>query len=75
MRPAVERVRAFAGLGLDELGDDRETFRLGEALDGRALRFNPEARALLLFCGDTVVGNSGFHTNCIPPFALWMNTG
>jgi len=51
----------------------RELFGFGEPGDRRALRFDPEARALLLLCGDTIVGNSGFHTNCIPPFALCMN--
>ena len=42
----------------------------GEAGDGRALRFDPEARALLLLCGDTIVGNSAFpykrHTTVCP---------
>ena len=34
LRPAVERVGALAGLGLDELGDDREALGFGEARDG-----------------------------------------
>jgi hypothetical protein len=34
------------------------------------LGFNSEARAVLLLCRDTIVGNSPFHTNCIPPFAV-----
>ena len=38
-----------------------------------SLRLDPEARALLLPCGDTVVGNSAFHTKGIPPFAVCMN--
>jgi hypothetical protein len=70
--PPVDRVGALAGLGLDELGDDRDAFGLGEAGDGRALRLDPEPRALLLLCGDTVVGNSAIHTKGIPPFALCM---
>jgi hypothetical protein len=50
LRAAVERVGAFAGLRLDELGDDGEAFSFGEPGDRRALRFDPEARALLLLC-------------------------
>jgi hypothetical protein len=52
--PAVERVGALAGLGLDELGDDRDPLDFGEPLDRRALRLDPEPGALLLPCGDTV---------------------
>jgi hypothetical protein len=37
------------------------------------LGLNSKARALLLLCGDTIVGNSRFHTNGIPPFAVLMN--
>jgi hypothetical protein len=73
LRPAIERVVAFAGLDLDELRDYRETFSLGEPGDCRTLRLDPEARALLLLRRDTVVGNGAIHTNCIPPFALCMN--
>jgi hypothetical protein len=73
LRPPVERVRALTGFGLDKLGDDGEAFSFRKPGNGCALRFDSETRALLLLCGDTVVGNSGFHTNCIPPFALCMN--
>src|SRR5204863_5509271 len=38
----------------------------------RALRFDPQPRALLL-PRDTKVGDSAVHTKCIPPFALCMN--
>jgi hypothetical protein len=37
------------------------------------LRLNSQAGAVLLLCGDTVIGNSAFHTNCIPPFAVCMS--
>src|SRR4051812_38743232 len=46
--PAIERIRAFAGLGLHEFSDDGELFGFGEALDRCALRLDPETRALLL---------------------------
>jgi hypothetical protein len=36
-----------------------------KARHGDTLRFDPEARAVLLQCGDTVMGNSAFHTNGI----------
>jgi hypothetical protein len=73
LRSAIKCVRALTGLGLDELRDDGEVLGCGEALDGGPLRLDPEPRALLLPCGDTIVGNTAIHTNCIPPFALWMN--
>ena len=73
LRPAIERVRALAGFGLDVLGDDRDVLGFGEAGDRRALRLDPEPRALLLPSRDTKVGNSAVHTKCIPPFALCMN--
>src|SRR5690242_18309038 len=72
LRPALERVGALTGLGLDELGDDRDAFGLGEPLNRRALGLDPEARALLLLCGDTVAGDSAIHTKSIPPFAVCM---
>jgi hypothetical protein len=56
----------------DVFGDDRQALGVREALHRRALRLDAEAGALLLPCGDTVVGNSRFHTNCTPPFAVWM---
>ena len=71
--PPVERVGALAGFGLDELGDDGEVLGFGEPLDGGALRLDPETRALLLPCRDTIVGNSAIHTKGIPPFALCMD--
>jgi len=42
---AIERVGAFAGLGLDEFGDDGDPLSFGEALDGRAC-LDTERRAL-----------------------------
>jgi hypothetical protein len=36
------------------------------------LGLDAKAGAMLLLCGDTVIGNSSSHTNCIPPFALCM---
>jgi len=58
--------------GLNELGDDGDVLGFGEALNRRALRLNPETRALLLPSRDTIVGNSAVHTKGIPPFALCM---
>ena len=46
--PAIERVRAFAGLDLGEFGDDGEAFGLGKAGDGLALRFQTETGSALL---------------------------
>src|SRR4051794_37828461 len=59
-------------LGLDELSDDLDLLGLCEPHDGCTLRFYSEAGAVLLLCGDTIVGNRPFHTNCIPPFAVCM---
>jgi hypothetical protein len=70
---SAEGVGALAGLRLHVLGDDGELFSFGEPPDRGPLRLNPEARALLLPCGDTIIGNSAIHTKCIPPFALCMN--
>ena len=47
LRPAVERVGAFAGFGLDVFADDREALGFGKPGDGGPLGFDPEARALL----------------------------
>jgi len=71
-RAAVDRVGTLAGLRLDELGDDSEPFDFGEPGDRRALRLDPETRALLLPCRDTIVANCSVHTKGIPPFALCM---
>jgi hypothetical protein len=73
LRAPIESVGTLASLGLDELGNDPEILCFDEAFDGGPLRLNAQARALLLPCGDTIVGNSAFHTKGIPPFALWMN--
>jgi hypothetical protein len=40
-RPAVERIGALARLDLDMLGDQIDSLRLGEALNGGALSFEP----------------------------------
>src|SRR5215213_6259992 len=55
---------------LDVLGDDLDILGFGEPGDRRALRLDPEPRALLLPSRDTIIGNSAIHTKCIPPFAL-----
>ena len=57
LRPPVERIAAFAGLDLGELGDDLETFGLGKADDSLALGFEAEARAALLLGRDAVIGD------------------
>ena len=43
LRPAFERVKAFAGLFLLELGGDLAALGLGEAGDRGALRLDPQA--------------------------------
>src|SRR5258706_15557420 len=48
LRPAVHRVRALAGLHLDELSDDLEALCLGEVVQGSPLGLNAQARAALL---------------------------
>ena len=53
LRAPIERIGALAGLGLDELGDDGEAFNFGETRNRRALRLDPEPRALLLPSRDT----------------------
>ena len=42
LRPAFERIGALAGGRLDELGDEGEPGRLGEAGDGSLLRLDAE---------------------------------
>ena len=74
LRPAIERVGAFAGLGFDELPDQDHALGFGEVLDGRPLGFNSETRTLLPEGRDSQVGNRFFHNNCIPPFAVCMNS-
>src|SRR5271155_4278058 len=44
LRAALDRVRAFAGLDLDELGDDLVTLGGGEPGDRGALGVNSETR-------------------------------
>ena len=58
---------------LDVFGNDLGALGVSEPLDGGPLCLDPEPGALLLPCGDTIVGNGAFHTKGIPPFALWMN--
>jgi hypothetical protein len=70
--PTIERVSAFAGLRFHILADDYEVLGFSEPRDRGALRFDAEPGAVLLPCGDTVVGDSAFHTYCIPPFAVCM---
>ena len=74
LRAPIERVGALAGLGLDGLRDDGEALGLNEPFDGGALGLDPEPTALLLPCGDTIVGNGAIHTKGIPPFALCMKS-
>jgi hypothetical protein len=57
LQPALDRVRALAGLGLDELADDPVTLARGEPSDGDALRVNPQTRATLFASGDPEVGD------------------
>ena len=70
--PAIERVGTFAGFDLDVFRDDLDSLGFGEARDCGSLGFDAETRALLLLCGDTIIGNNPLHTNCIPPFAVCM---
>jgi hypothetical protein len=72
--PPIERVGPLAGFGLDELTDDRNPLDLREATDGRSLRLDPEPGAVLLLRGDSQIGDRLPHTNCIPPFAVCMNS-
>lgn len=47
LRPALQRIGAFAGLDLDILTRDCETFALAELGDGTTLRFEAQAGAAL----------------------------
>src|SRR5262245_52782694 len=73
-RPAVECIGAFARFRFHVFSQEPDLLGFGKSRDRGALRFDAQARAVLLLCGDTIVGNSAFHTNCIPPFALCMNS-
>ena len=59
--PAIQGVRALAGLDLGELGGDGEALGLGERGDGRALRLQAKAGTALLLGADTVIGDEGRH--------------
>jgi hypothetical protein len=74
LRPPVQRVSTLAAFRFDEVRNDLKVLGLGEALNRGALCLDARARALLLPGGDTIVSNGAFHTNCIPPFALWMKS-
>jgi len=54
---SVERVRALAGLDLDELAGHRETFGLGELRQGLPLSLYTQPRAPLLGRRDADVGD------------------
>src|SRR6266853_2251435 len=69
--PPIERVGALSGLGFDVFRNDPEVLGFGEPGDCCALGLDPEPGAVLLPCGDTIVGDSAFHTNCIPPYGVW----
>ena len=49
LRAAIERVGAFASLGLDKLGDDREAFSFGEPGNRLALRLDPRPERCCCF--------------------------
>ena len=74
LRSPIERIGALAAFSFDVFGNDGEVFGFGEARDRRALGLDAEAGSVLLPCGDTIVGNSAFHTNRIPPFAVCMKS-
>ena len=57
LRPAGQRIGAFAGLDLGELGHDLEALGRRERGDGLALGFKAEAGTALLGGGDTVIGD------------------
>ena len=61
MRPATERIGAFAGLDLDEGLDKVEALGFGETGEGYLLCLQAEAGATLLTCTDASVGYGGFH--------------
>jgi hypothetical protein len=58
---AVERVGALPGFDLDELGEDFAAFRLGEAGERRALRFDPQAGLTLTYRRDPDVADNLRH--------------
>src|SRR3982074_1861154 len=74
LRPPIEGVRPLPGFGLHKFTDDRDPLDLREAPDGRSLRLDPEPGAALLLRGDSQIGDRLPHTNCIPPFAVCMNS-
>ena len=52
LRAAVERIRALAGLYLDELTDQLQALSVGELMKGLPLSLDPEPRAALLRRGN-----------------------
>ena len=59
--PAIERIRAFAALDLDELLEEGDALGFGKAGDGGSLGFDAEAGAALPLGGDAVIGDGGVH--------------
>lgn len=62
LRPALDRVRAFARFDLNELGDDVITLASREPGDGGALRVDPKTPAALLARRDPEVGDPAVST-------------
>ena len=58
LRASVERVRALAGLNLDEFLRGLEVFQFGERAYPRALRFDAQARAALAFGRHADIGDN-----------------
>ena len=61
LRPARQRICAFASLHFSEFRDDVETFNCSERSDSLALGFKAKAGAALLPSGYAVVGDEGGH--------------
>ena len=70
--PAIERIGALAGLGLDELADDRDPLGFAEAGNGSALSIDPSPERCCCYVETRSRRRCIAHTNCIPPFAVCM---
>jgi hypothetical protein len=70
----VECSSAFTCFSFDVLADDGHAFGFCEPSHTGTLSVYSKARALLSPCGDTIIGDSDFHTNSIPPFAICMKS-
>jgi hypothetical protein len=64
--PAIKRIGPLASFHLLERFDQLIALSLGEPRESCLLRLKAQPRAALMCCGDSGVGDGGFHGKCPP---------